>query len=34
MDRMEVGMRADYPDLSPRDADAVEWWDAARAGQP
>ena len=30
----EVGMRADYPDLSPRDADAVEWWDAARAGQP
>lgn len=27
----DVGSDADYPDLSARDADAVRWWDAARA---
>jgi isoleucyl-tRNA synthetase len=27
----DVGSDPDYPDLSARDADAVRWWDAARA---
>lgn len=27
----EVGANPKYPDLSPRDADAVTWWDAQRS---